>query len=85
MPQGAQKQFQPRFLVDDRAATAQPDRGKTEATASATSFKVVSYWTQEVCASGTSLVVQWLRLHSSNAGGPGFNPRLEELDPTSCN
>ena len=23
---------------------------------------------------GTSLVVQWLRLHAPNAGGPGFDP-----------
>ena len=23
---------------------------------------------------GTSLVVQWLRLPTPNAGGPGFNP-----------
>ena len=22
----------------------------------------------------TSLVVQWLRLHTANVGGPGFNP-----------
>ena len=27
---------------------------------------------------GTSLVVQWLRLHAPNAGGPGFD---SELDP----
>ena len=34
--------------------------------------------------SGTSLVVQWVRLHSSNAGDLG-QPLVRELDPTCCN
>ena len=33
---------------------------------------------------GMSLVVQWLRLHTPNAGGPGSVPG-RELDPASCN
>jgi len=28
---------------------------------------------------GTSLVVQWLRLSSSNAGRPGFNPWVGKI------
>ena len=43
-------------------------------------------------ARGTSLVVQWLRLHSPNAGGQGSIPgqgtrsRMTQLnDPASCN
>ena len=32
---------------------------------------------------GTSLVVQWLRLHPPNAGHP--SPLVRELDPTRCN
>ena len=31
-----------------------------------------------------SLVVQWLRLHTPNARGPGLIPD-QELDPESCN
>ena len=30
---------------------------------------------------GTSLVVQWVRLHAPNAGGPG-STLVRELDPT---
>lgn len=33
---------------------------------------------------GTSLAVQWLRLCTSTAGGPGFNSRSRSWDPTSC-
>ena len=66
--QGGQKWFHPRFLGDDRAVTAQTE-GKTEPTASATSLEVVSYWTQNVCASGPSLMVQWLRPPRSQCKG----------------
>ena len=31
---------------------------------------------------GTSLVVQWVRLGTPNAGGPGSIPGGGELDPT---
>lgn len=33
--------------------------------------------------SGTCLAVQWLRLHTPNAGGP--SPLVRELDPARCN
>ena len=33
---------------------------------------------------GTSLVVQWLRLHTPNAGGPGFEPWLENWIPLAA-
>ena len=33
---------------------------------------------------GTSLVVQWLRLCTSNAGGRGLDPWLGNLDLTCC-
>ena len=38
-----------------------------------------------MCVSATSLVVQWVRLCAPNAGGQGFNPWREELDPTCHN
>ena len=34
---------------------------------------------------GTSLVVQWLRLCTLNAGGPGFPSLVRKLDPACCN
>ena len=33
----------------------------------------------------TFLVVQWLRLHIPNTGGPGLMPGQEELGPTCHN
>ena len=41
-------------------------------------------WNQIEMGSGTSLVVQWLRLHAPNAGGPGLIP-VREIDPTCRN
>ena len=35
---------------------------------------------KKILMSGTSLVVQWLRLHTPNAGGPGSIPG----EPTGC-
>ena len=37
----------------------------------------VSIHVLNVSDAGTSLVVQWLRLYASNAGGPGSMPELE--------
>ena len=34
---------------------------------------------------GTSLVVQWLRLHTPNGGGPQAGSLVRELDPTCGN
>ena len=34
---------------------------------------------------GTYFVVQWLRLHAPNAGGPGSTPSWLELDPICLN
>ena len=42
------------------------------------------YEVLRIVAVGTSLVVQWLRLHASNAGGMVFDPWLGNLDPTCC-
>ena len=33
---------------------------------------------------GTSLVVQWLRHHTADAGGPWVPPLVRDLDPTCC-
>ena len=40
-----------------------------------------SYLATSSCKGGTSLVVQWLRLHAPNAGGSGLIPG-QELGPT---
>ena len=39
-------------------------------------------WTVKNSATGTSLMVQWLRLHAPHAGGPGVQSLVRELDPT---
>ena len=37
-------------------------------------FHIHLVWVLQNCAGGTSLLVQWLRLHAHNTGGPGFDP-----------
>ena len=39
-------------------------------------------WTVKNSATGTSLMVQRLRLHAPHAGGPGVQSLVRELDPT---
>ena len=47
--------------------------------------EVIKFYTLNMCRSGTSLVVQGLRLSAPNAGGLGSIPGHRELDPTCHN
>ena len=52
-----------------------------------TRLKIKNFWfiiLIRIPNRGTSLVVQWLRLRASNAGGLGSS-LVRELDPTCCN
>ena len=40
---------------------------------------------QHSCVWGTSLVVEWLRLHAPNAGGIWVQSLVRELELTCCN
>ena len=62
-----------------------PGRGKPGGLPSMGSHRVGHNWSDlAAAAAGTSLVVRWLRLHTSNAGVQ-VQSLVRELDPTCCN
>ena len=72
--------FFPFWLTGDHTETV-----VTEPSSSNSGKLLEHKHSQRVQISGTSLMVQWLRLHTPNAGGMGGFPGGSEVKASACN